>query len=155
LSAYFFDKMFSDYFLNIIGFMQFKLPGVFENNTFKGTVNGSLWTIPFEIGCYLMMSLAIIFGLVKSKKRMLIGAAIFIGIFFGLYYYCPPLQEGTAISEYLMNFVAKRSTLGTNLYFYFMTGALLYSLGDSVPYSKCLAALSVVAIWVDSLLPQG
>jgi peptidoglycan/LPS O-acetylase OafA/YrhL len=42
---YFTDTTFFTYFLNITGWMQYSLPGVFENNP-KPEVNGALWTIP-------------------------------------------------------------------------------------------------------------
>ena len=67
LHDYFSDKKFAHYFLNIIGFIHYELPGVFIANPFPGQVNGSLWTVPFEIGCYAIMSCLIIFGAVKSK----------------------------------------------------------------------------------------
>lgn len=33
----------------------FQLPGVFEANPWKGSVNGSLWTLPFELRAYLVL----------------------------------------------------------------------------------------------------
>ncbi|MBY0572651.1 MAG: acyltransferase [Undibacterium sp.] len=35
--------------------IQYYLPGVFTNNPYPGAVNGSLWTIPLELNCYLML----------------------------------------------------------------------------------------------------
>ena len=60
------------YFLNITGWMQYFLPGVFENNPLP-EVNGALWTVPFEIGCYVMLA-----GLMASGaiKRPEIGTAV-------------------------------------------------------------------------------
>lgn len=36
----------------------YTLPGVFENVPFKGAVNGSLWSLPYEVRMYLGMALA-------------------------------------------------------------------------------------------------
>lgn len=33
----------------------YRLPGVFDNNPYKGIVNGSLWTMPYEICMYAML----------------------------------------------------------------------------------------------------
>ena len=63
LPEYFSGKEFSHYFLNIIGFIHYELPGVFDSNPFAHQVNGSLWTVPYEIGCYALMSGLILFGL--------------------------------------------------------------------------------------------
>ncbi|WP_404985759.1 acyltransferase family protein [Chryseobacterium sp. M5] len=37
-------------------FLQFKINGVFENNPYKGVINGSLWTIRYEFCMYIMAS---------------------------------------------------------------------------------------------------
>ena len=37
--------------------IQFTLPGVFTENPYAGGVNGSLWTIPVEVRCYLVLML--------------------------------------------------------------------------------------------------
>lgn len=35
-----------------------RLPGVFEDNVLKGAVNGSLWTLPYEVTCYALLFVA-------------------------------------------------------------------------------------------------
>jgi peptidoglycan/LPS O-acetylase OafA/YrhL len=54
LKQYFADAVFFSYFLNIVGWMHYSLPGVFEDNPLP-EVNGALWTVPFEIGCYIIL----------------------------------------------------------------------------------------------------
>lgn len=38
--------------------IQHGLPGVFEGNVLKGAVNGSLWTLPYEVTCYALLFVA-------------------------------------------------------------------------------------------------
>ena len=38
--------------------VKFKLPGVFADNPMGAAANGSLWTLPFELRCYLLLALA-------------------------------------------------------------------------------------------------
>lgn len=40
--------------------VSFDLPGVFLDNHFKGAINGSLWTLPYEVKCYLLLALAVV-----------------------------------------------------------------------------------------------
>lgn len=49
-------------------FIQFTLPGVFEKNPYGGAINGSLWTLLYEVICYGGVFLAGIAGLL-SKRR--------------------------------------------------------------------------------------
>ncbi|MBK0329347.1 acyltransferase [Rhodobacteraceae bacterium F11138] len=51
LSDYFTHIDFYKYFLNIIGEIHFTLPGVFNG----GFVNAQLWTIPYELKCYIFL----------------------------------------------------------------------------------------------------
>ncbi len=56
------------YLRNIWLETQFALPGVFTTHPLPNTVNGPLWTIPIEVGCYVVLAIAGLFGLLKSRK---------------------------------------------------------------------------------------
>lgn len=43
------------------------LPGVFLNNPHPQTVNGSIWTIPFEVLCYAIVALVGLAGILKFR----------------------------------------------------------------------------------------
>ena len=61
----------------LISGITFNLPGVFKFNPFKYAVNGSLWSLPYEVKCY--MSLGVIWlGLrwMKSDTERLFKLAI-------------------------------------------------------------------------------
>ncbi|WP_051236153.1 acyltransferase family protein [Ottowia thiooxydans] len=55
------------YLSNIWMGLSSTLPGVFEKNPLPATVNGSLWTIPIEIQCYVILALAGIIGILRSR----------------------------------------------------------------------------------------
>lgn len=46
---------------------RFALPGVFEGHPIAQSVNGPLWTIPLEVGCYVALALAGTLGAVRAR----------------------------------------------------------------------------------------
>lgn len=73
LAEYFSDGQLPAYFLNVVGDIQYTLPGLFGANPWPNTVNAQLWTLPFELGCYLSL---FAFALCGLHKRRLIFAGI-------------------------------------------------------------------------------
>jgi len=91
LFSYFSDSRFWIYFGNIIGNIHFYLPGVFEANPRPGVVNQPLWTVPYELECYIALAFLSLTGLVK--QRFVLSAVIVAGIILatnGLVQACPP-----------------------------------------------------------------
>jgi peptidoglycan/LPS O-acetylase OafA/YrhL len=67
LASYFRDPLFLSYLLNVLGDIHYYLPGVFENNPIPGWVNFQLWTLPFELLCYVILtSLVLIVGVQRK-----------------------------------------------------------------------------------------
>jgi peptidoglycan/LPS O-acetylase OafA/YrhL len=52
--------------------IRYFLPGVFESNPFPRAVNGSLWTIPFEAGCYVAVGVLGWLGLFPRRFLLLL-----------------------------------------------------------------------------------
>src|ERR1700753_4196962 len=70
LSDYFVQRKFLSYFLNVIGYIHFELPGVFSANPLPRLVNLQLWTVPFELECYIVLGALALFGLVAKRERL-------------------------------------------------------------------------------------
>jgi peptidoglycan/LPS O-acetylase OafA/YrhL len=70
ITEYFRSSGFRLYFTNIIGWVHFFLPGVWEAGPAGPVVNANLWTLPFEFECYLVMSALMILGLVFRPKLL-------------------------------------------------------------------------------------
>jgi peptidoglycan/LPS O-acetylase OafA/YrhL len=136
-------KEFHHYFLNIIGFIHFELPGVFTSNpccSGVGQVNGSLWTVPFEIGCYALMSCLILVEAVRSRSRMLAICAGFVILYWLLPHFFARVNLEAHFSEHLLKFLdGFVSERGRSLYLYFLGGILVYMLMDKIPYSIYIA----------------
>ena len=67
LSTYFSSSQFWIYFLNIVGDVQYILPGMFAHNPFPNVMNQSIWTIPYELDCYLWLIGLALFGFVRNR----------------------------------------------------------------------------------------
>jgi peptidoglycan/LPS O-acetylase OafA/YrhL len=82
VGSFFSSLGFFDYFNNLTTFKyfynnillktQFNLPGVFENVKFPGIINGSLWTIKYEIISYLFLGLFYISGVFNRFFSILV-----------------------------------------------------------------------------------
>jgi len=146
---YFTDTTFLTYFLNITGWMQYSLPGVFENNP-KPEVNGALWTIPFEIGCYAILAGLMISGAIKRRGLVLLFTyvVLIVGV---------PLRLAT--SHLVGDHVSFLENLAIQIFFSFgsllwpsfLIGIVLFQLRYYVPFSKTIAiGLVCVAILVSA-----
>ena len=154
LSDYFHGKDFQHYFLNIVGFIHYLLPGVFTHNPWSSQVNGSLWTVPFEIGCYALISVLMVAGALRGKRPVLIAALVCVAVFYIVQATVPADADtaaGGAVHNYAMNFLSER---GNALYLYFLGGILVYMCRDSLPYSAPAAigcGVLIVTVWGDFL----
>jgi peptidoglycan/LPS O-acetylase OafA/YrhL len=75
---YFSDPTFWSYLGNMIDHVQFDLPGVFLTNPTPGIVNRQLWTVPYELYCYLALSAVALLGRqwIKLNVSVVIAAMI-------------------------------------------------------------------------------
>ena len=74
------------YLLNGIMVPVHNLPGVFLNNIYASTVNGSLWTLSIEFACYVYLLILYKLGFLNDKKSGIIGYIISIVFaIFGLF----------------------------------------------------------------------
>ena len=55
------------YLLNGLLVLQHDLPGVFQNNIYVSTVNGSLWTLPVEFACFVLCTIGYKLSLLNEK----------------------------------------------------------------------------------------
>ncbi|MBX9845790.1 MAG: acyltransferase [Xanthobacteraceae bacterium] len=53
-----------------------ELPGVFASNPYPSVVNASLWTLKFEVVCYLLLALLGAAGLLEKRKVSLLLPAV-------------------------------------------------------------------------------
>lgn len=153
LNEYFSAYEFRAYFANVFGLIHYVLPGVFDGNPFPSTVNGSLWTVPFEIGCYVIMSASIYFGLLKRRWVFLLLALAISGYIAYDYAANPEILRSIGITNKAIftAFAHYWSTRGNDLYVYFLLGSAFYLFRDLIPYKLPLFLVSMALFIAGSL----
>jgi peptidoglycan/LPS O-acetylase OafA/YrhL len=89
LSIYLYSPQTFYYFYNLVLYINYDLPGVFDQNIFPHAVNGNLWSLPAEVFMYATVP-AILCGASVFRKAACVlaaGASILITI---LLLYCFP-----------------------------------------------------------------
>jgi peptidoglycan/LPS O-acetylase OafA/YrhL len=109
------------------------LPGVFENNPLQFPL-GTVWTLKYEVLCYLGVLVAGLAGLLGRRKLAL---AIWAG-----------LVLAVVLREVFVPDGAKGVETALRLPLVFLTGSLIYLWRDRVPFSLpgLLAAAAMVAL---------
>lgn len=73
LWQYLSDPLFWRYLANITGLISFRLPGVFAANPEPLIVNVQLWTVPYELFCYVALSLVML-AAPEWRRRIVVCA---------------------------------------------------------------------------------
>ena len=133
LTQYFTDPKFQSYMWNMIGRIRFELPGVFATAPMANVVNSSLWTVPFELECYIILAAL---GLLKLHKQPKILLLLLLAVILSLSAYTIIKPE---------NFLYPKANLtGRQLVIFFVAGVAAYLNRDSIPHSKWLALLCAI-----------
>lgn len=84
LQEYFTSPTFFSYMWNVLGHIHYQLPGLFLDNPKANIVNSQLWTVPWELACYVSLAVLV---LIRARKwpiifvLVMLGGAVFISTF--------------------------------------------------------------------------
>lgn len=99
--------------------LEYGLPGVFAGNPVSGTVNGSLWTLPYEVWLYIALLAAGLMGAFKSRR-------VINSLFAGLIVANLVIALGLAQNPFVMlaNFLRFSTFFGWGIFFYINRGCI-------------------------------
>lgn len=117
---------FHSYLLNTLGVIHYYLPGVFETNP-SNKINGQLWTIRYELECYISLALFALFGLHRHKKIFSLILALALA----------------AQTANVLIYDAK-IWLGRELVYCFLVGVALYLWREKITWDKTIFAASAI-----------
>ncbi len=131
------------YLTNIVGLMNFTLPGVFEGNPLR-VVNYSLWTVPYEFACYLIVSVFMLFDVLRRPALIIIFAAVVSIVGVAMIHGVDPHQaDGGFIGTACYSLFADR---GSRLFVAFMLGIAAYQYRYRIPYSRAIFGLCILLL---------
>ena len=132
LHQYFSSPIFWTYWLNTIGWVHFQLPGVFMMVPQPDVVNRSLWTLPFELECYVALAILSSIGLLKFRRvfGVLVVVAAIAGSAYLFHKHDPQLQF--------------QVPTGRALVVAFLVGVVINKYSDVIRLNWWLAAIAFV-----------
>ncbi len=127
LREYFTDPLFFRYLVNATGHITYYLPGVFVNNPKPLIVNWQLWTVPWELLCYVSISILIVLGV--KRRRILVFPALGLLLFYCVFAeVIRPAMAGANPFGPLVGHVS-----GRELIVCFLLGVALFLYKDDIP----------------------
>lgn len=138
---YLMDRTFYTYFLNIVGRIHYTLPGVFGANPLPWIVNAQLWTIPFELECYVGLILLSVATLLKHRRALTV-VVIALSLAFTVWTIYDPVDPTVHLP-------------GRVLVLSFLAAVTIYLRRDIMPYSTPLGLGSAVLMALLLQIPNG
>jgi peptidoglycan/LPS O-acetylase OafA/YrhL len=136
LHDYFSDTRFWAYFKNLLFYPSYFLPGVFATNPYPHTVNGSLWTLPFEFFLYFGIILFLISSKDTITRILLVAATLIVGSL-GIYMVYTPVPLIAVYGSDIRFFFLFGS--------YFVCGSMYAVLGGEKIFNPGIAVLLFLA----------
>ena len=90
------------YLLNSFGYTEFYLPGVFGSNPLPDAVNGSLWTIKFELEGYILLALIFLVPWLSRPLRFGLAAVVTHLALIAAYAVRPPHDPWEYLPGYML-----------------------------------------------------
>lgn len=120
------------------------LPGVFEHNPLP-FINGSLWTLRYEVLCYLSLC---IFFFLRKQQRLYATIMFILLLLLRLLNMQGMLAAGVGVDGHLGNFL--------NLFYCFYAGVLLKAWEEQVlNYKKSIFLVSMLLLLASYLFPEA
>lgn len=145
-SDYIGNEHFLEYFYNLGLNPRYALPGVFENNTYPNAVNGSLWTLPVEFFCYILIG-----GLALGHKQLRSGVMMMIvAVVCLISFYFHTVYAGSQIVIWGTDVKSAFIMIP-----FFLVGSLCFTLQGKIPLRMDVAVLLVCTLFILEELGLG
>lgn len=141
LADYYADPLFHRYFWNMLGHVQYQLPGVYQSNPLT-SVNGQMWTVPYELVCYVVLSALAVLGIFKRRGWLLLFMVL-----------CHVLQ---VFNNWYRPNPGYAGAGGTTVVMAFLAGLLVHRYRDRLKWSATMASLAALLTFtLIECIPNG
>ncbi|HVW41584.1 MAG TPA: acyltransferase [Amycolatopsis sp.] len=125
---------------SLVMLLQHRLPGVFDNNPYPYSANGSLWTMPMEIlgyGVVLLLGVLIAFGATRLILLVLLAGLVYADV----------VLQASFLSQGEVSIL--NIPLGSTVSFLvpFAIGMVLHAFQDRIPFRPSIA-VALFVIWL-------
>jgi len=142
LHQYVWHTQTANYLKNLSLFrVYYPLPGVFDGNPHPSSVNGSLWTLPYELTCYLILW---VLGTCSLLRARIVVFAVWLCVF------CMQFFVPNFLSSFVIPVLAVDLGHLYPLFLFFFTGTLFYYTREYMQYSLFGGVVAFICIVVAS-----
>jgi len=151
LASYLYSRSFWTYVpknLFLFANLQYSIDGVFESNPYPSAINGSLWTIPYEVFFYMVLAT---FFFIKHKPKAIPSCLIvlYILLLFATIYFT------TNLVQYSIPRIGLELHQISRLGVFFSAGSILAAIKfKRFRYRQSLLLFSVIILGVSFILGQ-
>ena len=145
LDEYFRSPGFFRYLGNITGHTTQYLPGSFIGNPREEIANIQLWTVPYELICYLALSVLVILGF-RRERSVILLAIFFMSVFVVAKEIIAFAENGNGLIFVVPQPAIGRAP-GTFLVISFLLGVAFFAYRFVIPVSATVVAILIAAIF--------
>jgi peptidoglycan/LPS O-acetylase OafA/YrhL len=114
------------------------IAGLLSHNPVPGVINGSLWTLPFEVSCYLAVAALAVVGVLRRARFVVLG------LFAGLW--CFHAFDCLNPDGFWQRFPYPGMKLLVMLCLFFFAGCLCFLYREKIPHSTAIFVISLVVL---------
>ncbi|MDA3890665.1 MAG: acyltransferase [Salinivirgaceae bacterium] len=124
--------------------MYYYLPGVFNGNPSGSSINGSLWTLPYEFTCYIFLG---IFGIAQILKNRYATLLLLCGLIF------TSVLFNTEVNIIVIPILGIDFKTFYPLLLYFISGSVFYKFRNIISFNSLIIILATTIIYLTNSLP--
>jgi peptidoglycan/LPS O-acetylase OafA/YrhL len=114
------------------------IAGLLSHNPVPGVINGSLWSLPFEISCYLAVAALAAVGVLRRARSLVLG--LFVAL------WCLHAFDCLDPDGFWQRFPYAGMKLLVMLCLFFSAGCLCFLYREKIPHSTALFVISLVVL---------